>query len=849
MPAEIVITNARLHNLQHITLRLPKNSLIVFTGLSGSGKSTLALDTLLREGQRQYMESLGLVGYNLGRPAVDSIVGLAPAISIDQHLTNRSPRSTVGTATDIYTYLRVLFARQGSRPCPHCGGLIPASARGEESWAADEGPDEAAEAGPDYGESGPCPHCGRPVPEIGMAHFSFNKPAGACPACTGLGVVLLPDLDRLVDPARTIRGGAVAGWNALHIAYHSKNLEAAGRHYGFHFDLDRPAGELGPAQRDLLLYGAASPQFQRHFPGVKPPTAVSRGNFEGVVTNLQRRYAGHAGDDAYRQRVAHLLVPQACPDCQGTRLNPASRAVTVAGRTIVEAARLPLDELAAWLDGLPAQMAPTERAVGEPLLDDLRGRVRRVVDVGLGYLTLERSSPTLAAGEAQRLRLAALLGAGLTGVLYVLDEPTIGLHPRDTGRLIQTLRRLRDLGNTVLVIEHDLEVMRAADYLVDLGPGGGRDGGRVVAAGTPAEVAAAPASITGAYLAGRRRAAIPPQRRAPGGAWLTVHGARAHNLKGITARLPLGLLVAVTGVSGAGKSSLLLDILDRAARQRFYHAGDPPGPHEDITGWEYLDGVATVDQSPLGRTTRSNAITYIEAWSPLREALAATPEARAAGLKAGHFSFNVPGGRCERCAGTGTLAVQMHFMPDVLVRCPACRGRRFRREVLAIRYRGLDVAEILDLSAAEALEALAELPAAAGRLQLLVDVGLGYLRLGQPASTFSGGEAQRVKLARELSRRPAGRTLYLLDEPTTGLHPADTARLVAVLHRLVDAGNTVVVIEHNLDVAAAADWVLDLGPQGGAAGGEIVVAGPPEQVARAAGSATAAYLRRVLGSV
>jgi excinuclease ABC subunit A len=844
MDDAIVIKGARLHNLKNLTVAIPKNRLVVLTGLSGSGKSTLAFDTLHREGQRQYLESLGMVNY-AGRAEVDSITGLSPSISVDQrYLTNRSPRSTVGTATEVFTYLRVLWARIGHRPCPACGHQLPPAYQlgGEGAWA-DEPAGEDADEAPEAGRTVPCPHCGAPVPEIGMAHFSFNKPVGACPTCTGLGTVLQANLDRLVDQERSVAAGAVLGWHRLLTEHNLRILQAAADHYGLVFDPDLPLKALGAVQRDLLLYGVDSPEFRRHVPGVAPPATVARGRFEGVVTNLLRRYAARIQDPGYREQVEQLLLNQTCPDCQGTRLRPSSRAVTVAGLTIVDAARLPLVELAAWIDALHGRIGGQAWQVSEPIVADLRELVRRLVDVGVGYLTLERATPSLSAGEAQRLRLAALLGSGLTGVLYVLDEPTIGLHPGDHAHLVQVLHRLRDLGNTVLVVEHDLEVLRAADHLVDIGPGAGRSGGRIVAAGSPAAVAARGGSITGDYLAGRLAVPVPATPRPAGNEALVIRGARAHNLKHLTVRLPLGLLVAVTGPSGSGKSSLLLDVLDRAARQRFYGAAEPPGPHDGIDGWEQLDKVVTIDQQPIGRMPRSNAATYSDAFTPIREAFAATAQAREGGLTARHFSFNVPGGRCERCQGVGVLSVQMHFLPDVQVRCPACRGRRFKAEVLAVRYGGHDIAEVLDMTVEEALALLAGVPAAAARLRLMADVGLGYLQLGQPATTLSGGETQRIKLAKELGRRATGRTLYLLDEPTTGLHAADTARLLGVLRRLVDAGNSVVTIEHDLDVIRASDWVVDLGPAGGAAGGELVAEGTPEQIAQVAASRTGAFLR------
>ena len=837
----IQIKGARLHNLKNVSLAIPKNRLVVLTGLSGSGKSTLALDTLHREGQRQYLESLGVVTGSVSKPAVHSITGLSPSISVDQHLTNRSPRSTVGTVTEVFTYLRLLWARMGERPCPSCGRPVPPSydMGGEEGWDDDD----ATEAGEDPGQAVPCPHCGTPVPEMVMGDFSFNKPTGACPACTGIGTVFRADVQRLVDEGRSVGDGAVLGWPSPLIERNVHVLRAAGRHYGIVFEAEKPVQALDDVQRDLLLYGVESNEFRRHFPGVEPPGTATRGRFEGVVTNMLRRYAERIGDATYREKTERLLVKETCPDCQGTRLRPESRSVTVAGRTIVEAARMPLEALAAWIDGLQEQVTAKEWLVTEPIVADLHERVRRLVDVGVGYLTLEQATPSLSAGEAQRLRLAALLGSGLTGVLYVLDEPTMGLHPADTVRLVEVLRRLRDLGNTVLVIEHDLEMLRAADHLVDVGPGAGRNGGSIVAQGSPAEVAACRDSVTGGYLAGRLETPVRKASRPGNGRSLEIRGARAHNLKDITVRLPLGRLVAVTGPSGSGKSSLLLDILDRAARQRFFGAREVPGEHDGIDGWEHLDKVVTIDQQAISRLARSNAATYSDAFTPIREAFAATAAARERGLTAGHFSFNVAGGRCERCEGAGVLAVQMHFLPDVEVRCPTCRGRRFKREVLSVRYGGHDIAQVLDLPVEEALALFADVPVAEARLRRMNEVGLGYLPLGQSATTLSGGEAQRIKLAKELGRRSTGRTLYLLDEPTTGLHAADTTRLLNVLQQLVDAGNTVVAIEHDLHVIRAADWVIDLGPAGGAAGGEVVATGTPAEIAEVSASRTGAFLR------
>jgi excinuclease ABC subunit A len=834
MNNEIVIKGARLHNLKNIDVTIPKNKLVVFTGLSGSGKSTLAFDILYMEGGRQFMESLGLVTHGMSRPPVDQIVGLSPSISVDQHLTNNSPRSTVGTATEVFTYLRVLFARLGHRPCPNCGAMVPPSIETSADLLDED--DDGGE-----GEGVPCPKCGTLLPEIGMANFSFNKPEGACPSCTGLGIIPQISLERVFDQDRSVCDGGVMVWDAFNQDRLAVTLQRAGKHYGFEFDPSQKIGEMGQVQRDLLYHGVNSAEFTRHFPGVKPPSTVLNGNFEGVLTNLKRRVNEGVSEAYLKNRKESVVTRQPCPDCGGTRLKNESRAVTVNGCTIIELSQMSLEGVAAWLQALPATLNADQRAIAKAVIDDLTERLRRLVMIGIGYLTMERGVPSLSAGEAQRLRLASLLGSGLTGMLYVLDEPTIGLHQRDTRHLIEVLYQLRDLGNTVLVIEHDLEVMQAADWVIEFGPGGGKHGGQIVAVGTPADIAACQTSPTGNYLSGRVSLPEHAPRKADGGE-LVIRGAREHNLKDLDVALPLGKLVAVAGVSGSGKSSLIFDILDRAGRRRFYSSEEDPGRHDRIEGWEHIDRLVTVDQSPIGRIPRSNAATYSDAFTPIREALAATPEAKARKLTAGHFSFNVPGGRCERCEGAGTLTVNMHFLPAVQVRCPACHGRRFKKDILAVKFGGYDIAEVLEMTIEEGRALFKNQPAIAGRLGLMEEVGLGYLQLGQPATTLSGGEAQRVKLAKELARRGQGRTLYLLDEPTTGLHLADTARLLLVLQRLVDAGNTVVVVEHNLDVIRSADWVIELGPAGGAAGGELIAAGTPAQIMEIESSVTRLYL-------
>lgn len=821
MGNEIIVRGARLHNLQNIDVRIPKEKLVVLTGVSGSGKSTLALDILHQEGSRQYMESLGLVTDGMTRPPVDFISGLSPSISIDQHLTNRSPRSTVGTATEVFTYLRVLYARLGHRPCPDCGADVPPPTQGEPAWNEDDEPAED--------EWQACPNCGRRLPGLGMASFSFNKPAGACPRCTGLGVIGDLVVERVFDFNRGAGQGGVLVWDAFNTERLAVTLQRAAEHYGFHFDPGRPIGELDEAQRELLFFGVDSPEMIRRFPGIRPPSTVRKGHFEGVLTNLRRRYA-EGGNEAWSGvKFETLFHRQACPDCGGTRLKEESRAVHVAGKTIVDLSRGSLHDVAVWVETLPGALSPDENKIAGPILADLRERIRRLISIGVGYLSLERATPSLSAGESQRLRLAALLGSGLTGVLYVLDEPTIGLHQRDTARLIAFLKQLRDLGNTVLVIEHDLELIRCADLVIEIGPGAGRLGGRIVAEGSAETISLRADSPTGAYLNGRESLPPRPLQQAAAGE-LVIRGAREHNLKNVTVSIPLGRLCAVTGVSGSGKSTLIFDILDKAARRRFHHSAELPGAHDEIQGWEHLDRVVTVDQTPIGRIPRSNAATYTEVFSAIREVFSALPQARARKLSPGFFSFNTPGGRCERCEGAGTLTVNMHFLPDVQVRCPSCKGRRYRKEALAVHYHGANISQVLDMTIREALELFASEPTIRPRLQLLEEVGLGYLQLGQPATTLSGGEAQRVKLAKELSRRGGGRTLYLLDEPTTGLHMADVARLLHLLRRLVSSGNSVVVVEHHLELVRVADWVIDLGLEGGEAGGEVLAAGTPEEI-------------------
>ncbi|HEY9062641.1 MAG TPA: excinuclease ABC subunit UvrA [Pseudobacteroides sp.] len=857
----ITIKGARENNLKNISLSIPKNKLVVLTGLSGSGKSTLAFDTLQKECQRQYMESMGMATDFISKPKVDSISGLSPSISIDQHLTNRNPRSTVGTVTDIYAFIRLLFAKLGKRQCPKCTKMIePEFDQSDnddmETWDGDfEGSglvvneDEGKSAGKpgDYGITATCPHCQEKIPELTASNFSFNKPEGACPSCSGLGVINSANISALIDEDRSIEDNAVLGWDIHYIKMYTATFEAAAKHYGFTFDTKIPVKELGKIQRDLLFYGVLSPQFCRHFPNIQPPDSVGKGKFEGVVTNVLRRYGERASDAGYREKMEKMLVQQVCHVCNGERLREESRRVIVNGRSITEVNKMSLSELSQWIGSLSEDILTEGLKIVKPIVDDISERIKRLIDVGVGYLTLERSAPTLSAGEAQRLRLAMLLGSGLTGVLYVLDEPTTGLHARDTGRLVNVLRQLRDMGNTVLVIEHDIEMMRAADYIIDIGPGAGKNGGQVMAAGKPDEVALCKESVTGLHLAGIEAVSIPHDRRKGTGRFISISGANCHNLKNVDAKIPLDTLVAITGVSGSGKSSMLLDILDPAVRQYLGKGDEVPGEHDRIVGMEHIDDIITIDQSPIGRTARSNAATYTDIFTPIRNVFAGLQAAKNSKLQAKHFSFNVAGGRCERCQGAGVLTVSMQFLPDVQVRCPVCHGRRFKREVLGVKYKGYDINDILNMTIAEASPLFDDVKAVSEKLSLMDDVGLGYLQLGQPANTLSGGEAQRIKLAKELGKKGKGHTLYLLDEPTTGLHPHDVLKLISLLVRLVNAGNSVVVIEHNVDVIAMANWIIDFGPEGGDAGGRIIAEGTPEQVALMEQSITGQQIRPILG--
>ena len=936
----IAVRGARVHNLRNIDVDLPRERLVVITGLSGSGKSSLAFDTIYAEGQRRYVESLSAYARQfleqMEKPDVDLIEGLSPAISIEQKTTGSNPRSTVGTVTEIYDYLRLLFANIGVPHCPRCGREISSQsldrivdlvltypqdarinvlapiargrkgefrkeldglkARGftraridgqlralEDDIKLDRRRNHTIEVVVDrlivrsgierrltdsieaalaladdivvintldggdrlFSRRLACVTCGLSVPEMSPRAFSFNSPHGACPACQGLGATWDFDPDRIVpDPARTLRDGAIAPWSGGDRQLVHDALETLSATFGI--PLDVPFGKLPKKHRDLLLFGPG-PATDTDAERKRAPRGRAREpygrDFEGVVPNLRRRY--DEGTWAVQDELERYRSLRPCPACSGARLKAESLAVRVKGRSIQEYVDLPVSEALHVFEAI--SLTDREAIIAERILREVQDRLRFLDEVGVGYLTLGRSAATLSGGEGQRIRLATQIGSNLTGVLYVLDEPSIGLHQRDNDRLLRTLNRLRDLGNTVIVVEHDEDAIRHADHVVDLGPGAGVHGGRVIAQGTPEDIAACADSITGQYLAGSRAIAIPPMRiPRQDDRFLRIINARGNNLRNVSVDIPLGVMTCVTGVSGSGKSTLVNDTLYQFVARKLNDASTDPAPNDGVEGLEHIDRVIDIDQSPIGRTPRSNPATYTGLFTPIRDIFAAVPEARARGYEAGRFSFNVKGGRCEACQGDGVIKVEMHFLPDVYVPCDVCKGRRYNRETLEIRYKGKNINEVLEMTVEDALEFFRHAPAIAPKLQTLMDVGLSYLRLGQNATTLSGGEAQRVKLAKELSKRSTGRTLYILDEPTTGLHFYDIEQLLGVLHRLRDEGNTIVVIEHNLDVIKTADWVIDLGPEGGAGGGTIVATGTPEDIAANERSYTGQYLRPVL---
>ncbi|NEZ41321.1 excinuclease ABC subunit UvrA [Paenibacillus alvei] len=814
MKEVIHIRGARENNLKNVSLDVPKHQLIVVTGPSGSGKSTLAMDILQRECQRQYIESSGISSESISKPNVDSINGLSPSISIQQHVTNRNPRSTVGTVTDMYTYLRIIYEKKGIRRCMACGEEFP--------------------AGNNSGEQGVtiyCPVCSHPHAPLTKANFSFNTPNGACSSCSGLGSVVDIQVDAVFNTAKTIREGAVNIWHDSLAEYQAGIIEAAGRHYGL--DMTKPLDTFSPVQWELLKHGVESEAFARQFPQIEAPKHVTKGRFKGVLTSMWQKYKEKEGQSS----EAAYFQAQTCPECNGDRLKLESRLVTIEGRTLPSLARCTLEELYKWLKSVHAKSQLEADVILDAALHELIVKVERVILVGLGYLSLDRQTVSLSGGETQRLRLASILGSGLTGVLYILDEPTTGLHPKDTDGLIQVMKELRDIGNTVLMIEHDTRVMQEADHIIDIGPGAGRFGGEIVGQGTLREIMEQPSSVTGRYL--REQSTLKSKGRAGIGDVITVHDAELHNLKEITASFPLGMLIAVSGASGSGKSTLVFDLLANAVGEHSHITGC-----RAITGLNKINHIVTVDQSPISRMQRSNVATYTDLYTLLRKVFASLPEAKRLGLSDKHFSFNSPGGRCERCEGLGEVEVDMHFLPHLRVECPVCNGKRFQNEVLSVTFKNYTISDILELSIEESLSLFTEQKKISQLLKLLCEVGIGYLQWGQSVTTLSGGEGQRLRLARELSTPTSGHSLYLLDEPSTGLHPIDVQKLYILLDKLVEAGNTVIMVEHNTDLIAAADWVIDMGPGGGDSGGQIVAAGTPEQIARSKASCTGAFLSK-----
>jgi excinuclease ABC subunit A len=932
----IVVKGAREHNLKNVDVEIPRNKLVVITGLSGSGKSSLAFDTIYAEGQRRYVESLSSYARQflglMEKPDVDQIDGLSPAISIDQKSTSRNPRSTVATVTEIYDYLRLLFARIGVPHCPVCGkpvarqttqaivdkvASLPEGARLmilapvvlDKKGAFEHIPEQYMRAGfarvrvdgivyaldefpeldknykhsievvvdrlvnneesrgrltqsveqaleiadgkltvanaddnQDHGYSlmyACIDHPDVVIPELEPRTFSFNSPHGACPVCTGLGSRLEVDPEMVIPNGRlTIAEGAIRPFNRINAdAWYTKKMQAVADKYGF--SLHTPTGELNKEDLDRILYGTGKETY-------KVSLGIGRTfqtTYEGVIPNLERRHK-ETDSDFMRRDIERFMRERPCHVCKGRRLKPEVLAITVNGSSIMDVCELSISEAIDFFNAM--KLNEKEAKIAYQINKEICARLKFMDDVGLNYLNLLRSAVTLSGGEAQRIRLATQIGSGLMGVLYVLDEPSIGLHQRDNERLIKTLKHLRDLGNTVLVVEHDEDTIRTADYLLDIGPGAGIHGGEVVARGTPDEVAKSPKSLTGQYLLGKKEIPVPKKRRAGNGKSLVIKGAKENNLKDLTVEIPLGKMVVVSGVSGSGKSSLINDILAKELSARLMRANEVPGRHDEIEGIKQLDKVIDIDQSPIGRTPRSNPATYTGLFTPIRELFASTPEAKLRGYSPGRFSFNVKGGRCENCAGDGIIKIEMHFLPDVYVPCEVCHGKRYNREALEIHYKGKTISDILEMTCETALEFFENIPSIARKLQTLVDVGLGYIALGQSATTLSGGEAQRIKLATELSRRPTGRTLYILDEPTTGLHMEDVSKLLGVLHALVDTGNSMVIIEHNLDVIKNGDWVIDMGPEGGAGGGQIVAEGTPEQIIKVKDSYTGQFLKRML---
>ena len=935
----IVIKGARAHNLKNIDVTIPRDKFVVLTGLSGSGKSSLAFDTIYAEGQRRYVESLSAYARQflgqMDKPDVDSIEGLSPAISIDQKTTSRNPRSTVGTVTEIYDYLRLLFARIGKPHCPVHGieitsqtveqmvdrvmeypertklqilaplvsgrkgehtklladiqkqGFVRVRVNGEimdlsDKITLEKNKKHNIEVVVDrivvkddiqsrladsletalklsegriivdiidqeellFSQNLACPECGFSIDELSPRMFSFNSPFGACPECDGLGSQMIVDPDLLVsDPNKTINQGAFEAWAGSTSTYYPQFLAAVCSHY--QIPMDVPVSELSQEQYKIILYGTDGQRvrfrYQNEFGTVKDAYVP----FEGIVRNLERRYRD-TFSDGIREHIEAYMSSKPCPKCKGQRLKPETLAVTVGGTNIAHATELSIGDAQTWFEDLDGGLSEKERTIAHLILKEIKARLGFLVNVGLDYLTLHRAAGTLSGGEAQRIRLATQIGSSLMGVLYILDEPSIGLHQRDNTRLIQTLEHMRNLGNTLIVVEHDEDTMMASDYIIDIGPGAGIHGGQIIAQGTPEEIMNNDNSLTGQYLSGKKFIPIPAERRKPNGKWLEIKGAKENNLRNVSVKFPLGVFTCVTGVSGSGKSTLINEILYKTLARDLNKAKVRPGVYREMKGLEHVDKVIDIDQSPIGRTPRSNPATYTGVFDDIRDLFASTTEAKIRGYKKGRFSFNVKGGRCEACRGDGIIKIEMHFLPDVYVPCEVCKGKRYNRETLEVSYKGKSISDILDMTIEDACEFFENIPRIHRKLHTLLDVGLGYMKLGQPGTTLSGGEAQRVKLAAELYRRSTGKTIYILDEPTTGLHIHDIDRLLKVLHRLVENGDSVLVIEHNLDVIKTADYLIDLGPEGGSRGGEIVAAGTPEAVVKVEGSYTGQYLKPIL---
>ncbi len=846
---KIIVHGAREHNLKNICFHIPKGKLVALTGPSGSGKSSIAVEVLQKECLRQFLESLGMTTDHLSKAKVDRIMGLSPSIGVSQRVTDFNPRSTVGTKTGILTILRNLFASIGRQPCVGCGKTVKPPLQDKNKLTTIEIEEEKAGSSSkkrtiSYFD---CPNCGQQLEKLKMAHFSFNAAVGACEVCKGVGEMINVDISNLLREEKSIKNGGVDFWDEALAEYYEGVIQAAVKHYNFPLDTSLPIRDYTKEQRDFLLYGVAFPEFVKAHKNIKEPKKVSEGKFEGVVPNLLNRYKSNPLK--LPSSVKKYIVQEPCPECHQARLGKMGRKVTVSGKTIIDAAALNLCELLEWINALESQVSEDEIQVLAALSSALKERTSNLIDVGLDYLTLDRSLPSLSAGESQRVRLAGVLGSGLTGVLYVLDEPTTGLHPYDTKKLLKTLRRMQEAGNTVLVIEHDLDVIKNVDHIIDVGPGGGSKGGEIVVSGTPAEVMACAASMTGKYLA---RKAL-PELSSPGlreSRLLTIRGASEHNLKGIDVSIPVNQFVVMTGVSGSGKSTFLFGILDKVARKHYNHASEMPGKHASVEGLSHFNRVVTVDQVTIRRTqsSRSNVATYTKLFDLIRELFASLPEAKARGLGADKFSFNTSDERCENCNGAGVVSIDMAFMPAVEMECPACNGMRFNEELLSVKFRGHHIAEILEMTVSDAIPLFGEHQHIFVLLDLMSQVGLEYLTLGQSTATLSGGEAQRIKLATELSKSGKESTLYLLDEPTTGLHPNEVEKLLDILRKLVAKGNTVVAIEHHLDAICKADTIIDFGPGGGIAGGEIVAVGTPQEIAANKESLTGRCLKAYLES-